>query len=335
MLTEFALDNSFFESDTLTSKGNNRSFIEKWKEYGVLILSEDQSEEFFLEKLKEKILNNKIPANVYQDWQNAFLDNSIFLSNNKWGSYCDYSDYTDIYSLNENFKTGITEETSFNLIKILPNYIAYCPIKEFEVIEIDEHHLSKNILRSYYESKSDINRNSEIEKVWLDKFHTLAKFSKNIVIIDRYFFENMRDDIGKKRKTSIECFFNFLMRYSKKYNITVISIGGEDKSDEQFPIDSFFSDLCESKYAEIINKIELISKAENFFQKISHDRFISFDKFVCTIGVGFTIFQDYPVPQTSFNIVREEYSSINERIKLARKSCEWKIEYLPKQKKAP
>lgn len=335
MLTEFSLDNTFFESEHLDSKGNNRSFIEKWKDYGVLVLAEGQSEEDFLKKLKEKIINKKIPANVYQDWQNAFLDNKVFSSTKKWESFCDYSDYSEILSLNEQFMTGITEETSLGLVKILPNYISCCPVTSFEIIDFDEHHSSKNIQKSYYQSRSDINRESKINDIWGDKFHTLAKYSKNIVIIDRYFFENLREDVGVSRKTSIECFLDFLMKYSKKYNLTIISIGGENKSDEQFPVDKFFTDLCDSKYGNMFNKIELISKGESFFQKISHDRFISFDKFVCTIGVGFAIFRNFPVPQTTFNVVREEFSSINERIRLARKSSDWKLEYLPIIKKAP
>ncbi|WP_336026061.1 hypothetical protein [Acinetobacter pittii] len=335
MLTEFSLDNMFFESEHLDSKGNNRSFIERWKEYGVLILAEGQSEEVFLEKLKEKIQNKKIPATVYQDWQNAFLDNKVFLSNKKWGNYCDYSDYSEILALNDQFKTGITEETSFGLVKFLPNYISCCPVTKFEVVEFDEHHSSKNIQRSYYESRSDIVRDSDIAVIWSNKFHTLAKYSKNIVIIDRYFFENLRKDIGIKKKTSIECFIEFLKEYNKKYNITIISVGGNSQSCEKNTIDTFFDELSDSEHSNTFNKIELISKGESFFQKISHDRFISFDEFVCTIGVGFAIFQGYSLSQTSFNIVREEYSSINERIRLAYKSCEWKKEYLPKDKKAP
>lgn len=335
MLTEFSLDNSLFESEHLGSTGNNRSFIEKWKEYGVLVLADGQSEEDFLEKLKEKILNKKIPANVYQDWQNAFLDNRVFLSPKKWGNYCDYSDYSEILTLNDQFRTGITEETSLGLVKILPNYISCCPETSFEIVEFDEHHSSKNIQKSYYESRSDINRNSKINDIWGDKFHTLAKYSKNIVIIDRYFFENIREDIGLKKKTSIEAFLDFLKRYNKKYNITVISVGGKDQSCEKNTIDDFFERISDSEYSQTFNKIELISKEIKFFQKISHDRFISFDIFICTIGVGFSIFQDYSLPQTSFNVVREEYSSINERIRLAQKSCEWKVEFRPKEKKAP
>lgn len=335
MLTEFSLDNTFFESEHLDSKGNNRSFIEKWKECGVLVLAEGQSEEDFLKKLKEKILNKKIPANVYQDWQNAFLDNKVFLSNKKWESFCDYSDYSEILSLNEQFRTGITEETSLGLVQILPNYIPCCPVTSFEVIEFDEYNSSKNIQKSHYESKSDINRDSKINDVWGSKFHTLAKYSKNIVIIDRYFFENIRKDIGIKKKTSIEFFLEFLKCYNKRYNVTIISVGGKDQSCEKNTIDNFFEALSDSEHSHTFNKIELISKGDSFFQKISHDRFISFDKFVCTIGVGFSIFQDYSLPQTAFNVVREEYSSINERIRLAQKSSEWKLEYLPIIKKAP
>ncbi|MCH7309612.1 hypothetical protein MMO38_15955 [Acinetobacter sp. NIPH 1852] len=251
MLTEFSLDNTFFESEHLDSKSNNRSFIEKWKEYGVLILTDGQSEEDFLEKLKEKIKNKKIPANVYQDWQSAFLENKIFLSSKRWASFCEYSDYTEILSLNDQFKTGITEETSFGLVEILPNYIACCPKTNFEIIEFDDYSSSKNIQKSYCEARVDILRDSEIDEVWDKKFHTLAKYSKNIVIIDRYFFENLREDIGVKRKTSIESFLDFLMKYSKKYNFTIISIGGKNQSDEQFPVALLHKDLkCKAPLIE-------------------------------------------------------------------------------------
>lgn len=324
MLTEFCLDNSFFESDALKSKGANRSFIEKWKEQGVLVFSNSQTETSFLEKLKKKI-----DPSVYQDWQDAFLENTTFRSNVDWDIFCDYTDFNDLKNFNTEFKTGITEETTEQLVKGLPNYVGCCPSTNFEIVDIDNHHSSVNMRRSYYESKSDITRDISHVEMWEIKFHSLAKYSKNILIIDRYIFENIREDIGRNKKTSVERLFEFLSQYSKKFNITIISIGGQSGSDEKFAIDKFFEEVCISKFSHCFNKIDLISKGEHFFQKISHDRFMSFDKFVCTIGIGMSIFRDYPIPQTTFNVCREEYSSINERLRLALKSCDWKSEYLP------
>lgn len=324
MLIEFALDNSFFESDALTSKGNNRSFLEKWKNNGVLIFSQNQNEELFLEQLKKKI-----PPKVYQDWKDAFSENKSIHSKVSWKNFCDYSDYADLINLCSVFQTGITEDTTFEIVSNLPNYVPYCTKSLFEIIDIDDHHLSNNLKISIDHSCSDINRDLPINEVWNNKFHYLAKYCKNIVIIDRYLFKNIREDIGEGRRTSIENFLDFLKNYGKRFNITIISEGGIKDSDEKFPISNFFDKISSNEYSHCFNKIELISKKESYFQKIAHDRFVSFDKFVCDIGVGFSIFRNFSTPQSTFKMVKEDFSSIRERINLAYKSNEWIEEYLP------
>lgn len=326
MLTEFALDTSFFESDALKTKTTNRDFLNLWKKYGVLVLGENQDIDEILNQLKKKI-----PPEVYQIWKDSFEENISIKSKDNWKSLCDYKDYSEILGLNTIFKTGITEDTTNEWIRSLPNYINFCDKTNFEILDIDDQSISKNFLKSEWESNTDIMKNSDNEKIWESKFHYLAKYTKDIVLLDRYFFQNLREDSGKKLETSVEVFLNFLLKYKKRFNLTFISAGGEENSDEQFGIDLFFSNIAKSNLSKSFNKINLISKTDVYFQSLSHERFISFDQYVCSIGPGLSIFSSYPVNQTEFRMVLEEYSSVPMRVLKAQKKPLWQQEYLPQK----
>ncbi|MEG0030747.1 hypothetical protein [Acinetobacter sp.] len=326
MLTEFALDTSFFESDALKTKTTNRDFLKLWKKYGVLILGENQEIDEILKQLK-----GKIPPEVYQDWKESFEDNICIKSKNSWKSFCDYNDYSEILNLNSFFKTGITEATTSEWVRGLPNYISFCNKSNFEVLDVDDQSISYNFLKSEKESVSDIMRGSNNQKIWENKFDTLAKYTKDIVLLDRYFFKNIRVDSKKGRKTSVEVFLTFLLQYRKKFNLTFISEGHEENSDEHIEICEFFNSIAKTELAKSFNKINLISKTEKYFQSLSHERFISFDKYVCSIGPGLSIFSTYTSNQTDFKMVLEEYSCVPMRVVKARKNPLWEKEYLPKK----
>lgn len=326
MLTEFALDTSFFESDALKTKTTNRDFLKLWKKYGVLVLGENQNIDEILKQLKKKI-----PPEVYQIWKESFEDNISIKSKDNWKSLCDYKDYSEILGLNTIFKTGITEDTTNEWIRGLPNYINFCDKTNFEILDIDDQSISKNFLKSEWESNTDIMKNSDNEKIWESKFHYLAKYTKDIVLLDRYFFQNLREDSGKNLETSIEVFLTFLLKYKKRFNLTFISAGGEENSDEKFGIDLIFSNIAKSNLSKSFNKINLISKTDVYFKSLSHERFISFDKYVCSIGPGLSIFSSYPVNQTEFRMVLEEYSCVPMRVLKAQKKPLWQQEYLPQK----
>jgi len=326
MLTEFALDKSFFESDALKTKTTNREFLKLWKKYGVLILGENQDVDEILKQLR-----NKIPPEVYQNWKESFEENISIKSKNNWKNFCDYKDYKELLNLHKHFKTGITEDTTNEWIKCLPNYISFCNKTNFEILDIDDQSISENFIKSELECNTDIMKDTDNEKIWESKFHYLAKYTKDIVLLDRYFFQNLREDSGKKLVTSVVVFLNFLLKYKKRFNLTFISAGGEKNSDEHFGIDLIFSDIANSNLSRSFNKINLISKTDTYFKSLSHERFISFDKYVCSIGPGLSIFSSYPVNQTEFRMVLEEYSCVPMRVLKAQRKPLWQHEYLPQK----
>lgn len=324
MLTEFALDNSFCESDSLSSKSTNRTFIDIWKKQGVLVLGEHQNSDYFLDRLK-----NKIPANVYQDWVYAFSNNKIIKVGTDWKIFIDYLDYSELKSYNNFFKTGITEEQSIDFVKKLPNYLDYCPASSFEILEIDEQHNSRNFNNNFFGACADIIEGDTNDEIWFNKFFILSKYNKNIVIIDHYLLRNFIEDKRDSKKTNIEFILEKLVLNNKKYNITVISLGSVINSNSYNEIISGFNAINLSGLNISYNKIKIISCNSSYFKKIAHDRFIKFDEYVCTLGKGLEVLRDKDTPRCTFNMVREEFSSIRDRINLTSSYLLWEYEFLP------
>ncbi|NWK75835.1 hypothetical protein HYG93_16525 [Acinetobacter sp. SwsAc6] len=324
MLTEFALDESFLESDDLRSKSTSRNLLKKWKEHGVLVFGDHQDEVILLESLKKKI-----PAQVYQEWIDAFADYKTIKSSNRWKIFCDYDDYTNIMALKDHFKTGITEPVSLELIHQLPNYICYCPSSKFEVVEVDDLDHSENFQQSILASNSDIDHQDDNEKIWKDKFEVLSKFTKNIVIIDQYFLRNIIEDKRKGRKTSIDYLFEKLSLNGKKYNITIISLGSTSGSNSYVDIIDEFTTINVGSLKNNYNKLHLISCNANYFRILAHDRFIQFDDYVCTLGKGLDVLRSMETPQCTFSMIKEENSSIRKRVILANSYKHWEKEFLP------
>jgi len=324
LLTEFGLDNSFLESDELTSKSTNRKLLDLWKDYGVLVFGNHQNPDFILEKLKEKI-----SPKVYLEWRDAFSDYKIINLTKTWDTFCNYNDYKEIVELKDIFKTGITEPITLELIGQLPNYISYCSHSKFEVVEIDDLDNSVNFKLAKKISTKDIEYQDDNEKIWEEKFQSLSRFTKNIVIIDHYFLRNIIEDKRKGRQTNVEYILEKLKLNGKRYNITIISLGSNNSSNNYNDIISEFQSINSSHLKQTYNKIHIISCNSNYFKVLAHDRFIQFDDYVCTLGKGLDVFRSIDTPQCTFSMVKEENSDIRKRINLVHNYKHWEHEFLP------
>lgn len=298
MLTEFTFDEEFFDSAVmhdLKLSVLHDNIINSWRKFGVLKIPESRKE-FLISEI------NKLPPKFRQRWTIAFQHNKIHLTEESWESFHKYANFKELLTLNSIFKTGLTNEITEEKIAESNNGNLRCNANNFEIITAGDASDSVNFKKSERASSDALNQGSDIKQVWRDRFFNLAKYSKNISIIDRYVYQRICNDKSENRDASIKNFIRLASESGRKYNVKIISCDDDDVFKTSI-LDYFRDDiLCSPPLKNSIGSITLIACSHKFFQDVAHERFIKFDSHVCNIGYGMQIFEKRKIPLTEITI---------------------------------
>lgn len=300
MISTFSFDQEFFKSKALNDESLSAAhdFITNaWLEAGVLILPQGGIDQL-LELIKT------LPAKFHQRWKEAIEYGKIKEINQDWWEFSQYPDFAKTTELHSFFKTAFSEETVGFTFGKEQNYKNFCEKTKFELLAAGVCSESVHIANSIRLCELEIHNNQTPEEVWNSRFEALAQHSKKITIIDRYFFQNIKESNEKNQTNeSLKNFFSFLSRTNKNFNIRIISHGGERESDfHRCIFDTFYRKVMRiPALSKSIANLTLISSTENFFKTNSHDRFVCFDRHVCQIGNGMRVLGNTPIPQSTFS----------------------------------
>lgn len=326
MLIPFYLDEHFFDSvyfydEDYDSAHDN--FLKFWDMYGVLIYSESQNIDFYRKLIK------KFPNNFQQRWNEALFGFSKFEVNKV--SFEKFKDckinYEELLNQREFYNFGLTDKDSLKIVKSLKDFQDF---QDFQVRCLENYTSSEIYNNTIMYASSLISENEQIDEVWDVKFKNLAKYTKNIIILDRYLFANIIEDM-ESRETSIKKFFNFLSKcVVSEINFTFISDGGDKESEFHSNIRGYLSSqiVSVSVFRRIIKSLKIYSVQNSFFQKNSHDRFLICDKHYCHIGAGFQLFRNFPVSSTVCGLSLLRESQIRTIVQKAQRNAEWKEDIL-------
>lgn len=299
MISEFSLDHDFFSARILNDDSNSAShdFITRsWLEVGVLILPRGGIEDIV------KLINT-LPPKFRQRWLQALEYGKKCEIDREWWSFSDYTEFSKVCELSSVFKTAFSEEVTGLQLGTLDTYKQFCTKTKFELLAAGVCSESINISHSLTLSDSEILETDTPKQVWETRFETLARHSKKITIVDRYFFENIRKAASQNSiDEAMRNFFSFLSKIDKKFNIRIISHGGEDGSDFHTGVhEAFYRGVYKiPAYWKAIGSLTLVSAKEEFFVKKSHDRFLGFDRHICQIGNGMRVLGAVPIPSSTF-----------------------------------
>lgn len=323
MVTEFAFDTHFFESKSLTTAGYSAahdSILQLWRDYGVLVSNSEKFEKY-LDLIK------KFPVKYHQRWKEALEYNRISLVDDDWGDFCEYENFSRLTRLCPIFKTALADDDIGKILSENDDAAIRCEATGFELLGAGAVSDSLNFQKCRLESRAEIPFGSNAQAVWATKIRSLAKYSKNITIIDRYLYKRIRD--GLNNGSSASGVLNFLRMLSdseKKFNITIISGGEEKNSVAYHEITNYFGVQVARRppIAKAINSLALISNHDHFFRDYAHERFIRFDSHVCEVGLGVQVFESHPSPMTSFSLKHISETRFQEREKLSAKQMLWR-----------
>lgn len=304
MIVDFHFDEDFLGCDALTAKSSNLSnatLLKFWYERGCLVYPASN-----LTNYKDWI--EYVPAKFRNQWLLALSAN---LTVNMSNGYKKINDYTELSALERqcvDFDIDLVLVTErFSKFGINDNSSTISA--GFDLCKFDDFLDTPSVINSYSLERKGILPGDNIDNIWNAQFRKLAKHSKVITIIDRYFGKNICDDINKRR-TSLEKLVILLGQERKKYNITIFTVGDVKNSSTHVELENYIrSFVKKANIASVLSSINVCSCHDNIFRDHAHERFISFDNFVVTIDRGMEIFRDFSQSATSINIQRKNVQS--------------------------
>lgn len=302
MLVGFHFDEDFLSCDEITSSQSNSinlSLLEFWNERGCFIFPFSN-----LPKYKQWV--EFIPPKHMTRWQAALSNN---LKCNMSAKYKILGQYSDISVLRDACKANdvglVIVPDSFNGLglssetDIISNDFDLCKVSNFIV--------APSVAKSKILSNKGILPGESIEDIWREQFLNIAKYSKNITIIDRYFIENLCKEMALKRSpiTSLAKFISLLSPCNKKYNINIISVGDIKDSQRHIEMENYIRKfIARVEVSKVVSSLVVNSCDDAIFRSGSHERYIGFDNFIYKIDRGMQIFSPYPMDATSISIFR-------------------------------
>lgn len=323
MITEFSIDQAFFSSRALNDESLSavHDFItNSWLNFGVMVLPRGSGQCVLA-------MIEKLPNKFRQRWVQAFEYGRIFEVDRQWWEFDRYESFESLCELNELFRTAFSEDAISYVLCGNDNYKKTCQTTGFEMLGAGICSESLHLAKCAELATSDIIETQTADQIWNTRFDRLARHSKNITIMDRYFFENIWRAAQKNLSDEgMKNFFTFITRYNKKFNIKIISHGNIKDSDFHTAIyNKFYTSIYKSPiYQKSLNSLTLISASDDFFRDQCHDRFIGFDKHICQIGNGMRILGNSPIPRSTFlakfdrdaELAKREASSRSRKYKL-------------------
>lgn len=323
MLTEFHFDEDFLSCDDISSQAShalNISLLEFWYERGCFVYPYSK-----ISKYKEWM--HYIPPKYIQKWQAAITSNLTFdmsCGYQKTDEYNDFNTLTtsclangiDLVLVPSNFnKLGVSSDNDFHSDGV-------------DLAKVSSFLLTPIIQRNKALANKGILPGDDINTVWKEQFLKVAKHSKKITIIDRYFGKNLCEDIKKMdvlKSTCLHKFIDLLSATNKKFNINIITAGDVKNSQMHLDIENYARKLLVNKdVLRTVSSLIISSCDDVIFRDHSHERYICFEAFVYKIDRGMKIFSPYPQVATSITVNRNAVgSTFNHALQTLMKNRLW------------
>jgi len=303
MLTEFHFDEELLSCDELISEVShalNISLLEFWYERGCLVFP-------FSHLIKYKEWMQYVHPKYMQKWQAALASNLTVDMPNGYRMIGEYEDFNalttscvsngiDLVLVPGNFhKLGITSDSDF-----------YSDV--IDITKVGSFLSSPVIKRNKLFSSKGILPGEDINDIWEKQFLKVAKHSKKITIIDRYFGKNLCDDIlieTSTKKTCLHKFIELLSIANKKYNVNIFTVGDGKNSQMHLDIEAYARRLLQKPgVGNTVSSLTISSCDDIVFRDHSHERYICFESFIYKIDRGMKIFSPFPQVATSISVDR-------------------------------
>ncbi|WP_274243080.1 MULTISPECIES: hypothetical protein [unclassified Enterobacter] len=303
MLTEFHFDEELLSCDEIISEVShalNISLLEFWYERGCLVFP-------YSHLIKYKEWMQYIHPKYIQKWQAALASNLTVDMPNGYRMISEYEDFNALTtSCVSNGIDLVLVPGSFDKLGITSDNDFYSDV--IDITKVGSFLSSPVINRNKIFSTKGILPGEDINDIWEKQFLKVAKHSKKITIIDRYFGKNLCDDIlieTPLKKTCLHKFIELLSVANKKFNVNILTVGDGKNSQMHLNIETYARRLLQKPgVGNTISSLTISSCDDIVFRDHSHERYLCFESFVYKIDRGMKIFSPFPQVATSISVDR-------------------------------
>lgn len=201
----------------------------------------------------------------------------------------------------DNFRVALVSETRATNSQIPKGgsvYFRSASIGRVEWIRLKEAGASKEFEQAENLATTPISANQLVQRLWQDRFQSLAKTSQDIVIIDRYTAVESLNCVNGAHGIDCELFrlLDLIEQDSRNCRVTVYSSCDAGRTNRSSPSLEHLKVSLEAELRnrnfENINAVTInLPNNYHFSGSAARDRFIRFGAKVCELGHGIDIFK--------------------------------------------
>ncbi len=290
----------------------HRRLIMNWRDHGVLVCPEESADTF---KLEHKI--NKMPQRVKKLWQEAFRRNRKTLVR-----FC-LPDLETLYEI-ERVRDFVgkanllcLEHTKADLLADMAGLGEYDgkfhpPGIEIEVVRFGDSDQSESFIQAKQFANRPIAEGEQVDNVWRERFAPFLDIYKHGALVDKYALIEHDRIIHKDDKSSKSGLFKLLSElgsHETPHSFKIISATDPLNSQTQEYFVSLLTQLLNEVNRGGIRRLEFHALNKIAFSGVYHDRFLRFEKTICTLGRGIDILSGTHIRKMcDFSVKTDEFS---------------------------
>ncbi|WP_436872738.1 hypothetical protein [Acinetobacter haemolyticus] len=283
MITPFILDKEIFDCNIF--KNNlliSDSIVEDWERFGIFIF---QNNDKVLELSKK--INDDFPVKYKQKWKVAISHFPKYIADADFISEftLDEKDEYKLLELSSYAETVFLSSENFQLLKesfdfsILPT--------SFELMDYQSLKRSKNFESSKLYSAKQIEYRENNQKV-LGRLKNILKYTKELVLVDRYLFKKDFDSAYDQNKgTSVlKKIFKYLL--DENIYIANLVVVSSNKDLTRDNLKQLLKDILSSNtdFYNCFSKLKFIMREDSKFSQTFHDRILRTTFHYVEFGAG-------------------------------------------------
>lgn len=311
----------------------HRRLIMNWRDHGVLVCPEESADTF---RLEHKI--NKMPQRVKKLWQEAFRRNRKTLVR-----FC-LPDLETLYEI-ERVRDFVgkanllcLEHTKADLLADMAGMDGYDgkfhpPGIAIEVVRFGDSDQSESFIDARQFGNRPIAQGERVDDVWRERFAPLLDIYKHGALVDKYALIEHDDISYKDDKTIRSGIFKLLSELGSHeipHYFKIIAATNVLKKQSHEYFESMLTKLLKEVNRGGIRRLEFYGLHERAFSHVYHDRFLRFEKTICTLGYGINVLTGATVPKMcDFSIKTDEVSvkQYNEKQQQLQKQAKLSVIY--------
>lgn len=311
----------------------SKRLIMNWKDHGVLVCLE---ESLSASKLINKV--ETLPQNVRKMWQEALRHNRHTIVRFRLPDIETLDEIARIRDFVGKANLLCLENTKADLLADMAGLNGYegrfhPPGIEIEVVRFGDSDQSESFIQARQFANRPIMEGERVDNVWRERFAPFLDIYKHGALVDKYALIEHDEIIHKDNKNIRSGIYKLLSELGSHeipHCFKIIAATNVLKKQSHEYFESLLTQLFNEVNRGGIRRLEFYGLDERAFSHVYHDRFLRFQKTICTLGYGINVLTGAIVPRMcDFSVKTDEFSvkQYNEKQQQLQKKAKLSVIY--------